>query len=145
MNVHYYNLNSSFSFLSCLSCFISRKNYILSLCANSLARSLGQVKLDSNKWKLWKNFGYRVWRWKKLSQRVHCHLSDFVGYIPYKYFIFGKSARCVHCSSCQNIYTLKTLNVSPIITLLFSNYLLEIQSMLILHFHFTYKYVVLCY
>jgi len=26
-----------------------------SLCANPLVQSLGQVKLDSNKWKLWKN------------------------------------------------------------------------------------------
>ena len=55
-----------------------------SLCANPLARSPGQVQLDSDKWKLWKNFfnkynfflnlafgqvKYRG-RWKKLWQRL---------------------------------------------------------------------------
>jgi len=44
--------------------------------ANPLARSTGQVKLDSDKWKLWKNlfeydsnfskFGFWASRWKKL-------------------------------------------------------------------------------
>ena len=60
-----------------------------SLRANPLARSPGKVKLDSDKWKLWKNlfewiekfskFGCRASRWKKLRQRnyrycaIYCH------------------------------------------------------------------------
>jgi hypothetical protein len=42
--------------------------------------ALGQVKLDSDMWKLWKNlfelvenlskFGFRASRWKKLRQRL---------------------------------------------------------------------------
>ena len=52
----------------------------LSLCTNPLARSPGQVKLDSDMWKLWKNlfelvenlskFGFRASRWKTLRQRL---------------------------------------------------------------------------
>ena len=52
----------------------------LSLCTNPLARSPGQVKLDSDMWKLWKNlfelvenlskFGFRASRWKKIKAKI---------------------------------------------------------------------------
>ena len=58
-----------------------------SLQANPLPWSPGQVKLDSDTWKLWKNvwingfffskFGFRASRWKKVRQRlplkICCH------------------------------------------------------------------------
>jgi hypothetical protein len=60
--------------------------YIYSLRANPLARSPGQVKLDSDKWKLWKN----------------CYLTD----IFYLWIIFLEN-KCPHyldaCVNTQNI------------------------------------------
>ena len=64
----------------------SLHNWIMQVFAlsNPLARSPGQVKLDSDKWKLWTNilntgkwiffskFGFRASRWKRLRQRLSC-------------------------------------------------------------------------
>jgi hypothetical protein len=56
-------------------------NVLHRLQANPLARSPGQVKLDSGKWKLWKKFvfniynffskfGFRASRWKKIKAKT---------------------------------------------------------------------------
>ena len=72
-----------------------------SLCVNLLARSPGQVKLDSDKWKLWKNlfeyiiffskFGFRTSRWKKIRQRLrkikNKLLQRYSNYVSYLFYL----------------------------------------------------------
>ena len=72
-----------------------------SLYVNLLARSPGQLKLDSDKWKLWKNlfeyiiffskFGFRTSRWKKIWQRLrkikNKLLQRYSNYVSYLFYL----------------------------------------------------------
>ena len=88
-----------------------------SLCVNPLAQSLGQVKLDSDKWKLWKNlfekienfskFGFRANRWIKLRQRLSIQVIKL-------YFFYNEHCNCsyiyIFAAGSGNLSSLLDLN-----------------------------------